>query len=142
MVYLDELGELEDKTNNELALLFQVSETQIRQDKSRMLQTIGEELTADNAMALVSKHTSDIRALIRLARRGLKNCEAGGLAYRNYLETLMKLEEQHFSVLQEIGIVRKELGHMQVTHEEWEAKISSDAIASVGPAAPSSIDGE
>jgi len=140
LVYLDEIGDLSQKSNYELARLFQVTEKVIRDDRKKLLATIAADLTADNAISLVAKHAADLHSLIRLAYKGLNAVDPGSIYHRNYLETLAKLEGQYFSTLQEIGIVRKELGHMAVTHEEWEATISEDAIAGVQPVAPKTND--
>lgn len=133
LVYLAELGELGQRSNYELARLMGISEKQIRNDRQRMLQSLGEKLTADNAMQLISAHQDELENLIRSAYAGLRNTDAGGLTHRNYVDSIGKLLAQKFANLQEIGIVRKELGHMAVTHEDWLATISPDAIASVGP---------
>jgi hypothetical protein len=122
LIYLDEIGE-KGLSNYDLARIFQVTEAIIRADKKRLLNHYVMALTPEAAMSLVARHFKDLDNLIVLARRGLDENDRGSTNERFYVETLAKLYKDRFAAWQEIGVVRKELGHMNVTEEKWVATV-------------------
>ena len=119
------------RSNYQLADLFGVSESMIRNDKKRILRDYSSNITPDQAMAFVTDALRAQDRLIRRAEAALMECESGGLAEREYIELLDKLEARKLKVAQDIGIVAKELGRLQVVEENWEATVSEDGITSV-----------
>lgn len=125
LVYLDEIGE--KRVNNyQLAKWFQVSETVIRQDKKRMVERYVSTLAPDQAMQFVAAHYKDLEDLIGVTKNGLDQTESGTMGERFYVETLSKLYKERLSLLQEIGVVRKELGNLNVSEEKWVATVDTN----------------
>lgn len=129
LVYLIELGET--KTVAELSRMFRVNEKTVRGDQRRLLKRAGEALTPDQGAFIVAQHLEDINQLIVRTRTGLGKNDPGTLGERNYIETLAKLFEQRLKVYQESGVVRKELGNLNVAQEVWTATVADDGICSV-----------
>jgi hypothetical protein len=122
LIYLDDIGE-KGNNNYDLAKIFQVTEAVIRADKKRLINHYVMALTPDGAMQLVARHFADVEQLIAVAKRGLDANDIGSQNERFYVDTLSKLYKERFAGWQEVGVVRKELGHMNVTEETWVATV-------------------
>jgi hypothetical protein len=123
LIYLDEVGE-KKQTNYDLARIFKVSEAQIRADKQRLLGHYVRVLTPEAAISLVAGHFRELDNMIALCKRGMDACDSGTTMERFYLETMAKLLRERFTSWQEVGVVRKELGNLNVTEERWVATVS------------------
>lgn len=129
IVYLEELGE--SHSTRELAEIFGVGESVIAQDRKRILKLYATELTPAHALQFVADSLRGHDDLIRRARAGLRSTVEGTLMHQKYVEQLSQLELRRIKILQEIGVVAKELGHLNVSEEVWYAKVSEDGIVSV-----------
>jgi hypothetical protein len=125
LVYLSEIGETKE-SNVELAKLFKVTETVIRQDKQRLLREMGKELTPQAQVMIVAAHLHDLNQLIITAKRGQLQNESGTLNERFYVETLMKLYKERRETYENVGVIRKELGTINVDQEHWVATADTD----------------
>lgn len=130
IVYLKEIGETK-LSNVELAKVFQVDEKVIAADKRRILSDLATSLTPEAQMLIVARHMDDLEELIATGRRGLHANDSGTLNERFYLETLMKLYKERRETYENVGIIRKELGTLNVAEEHWvaEADISTGALS-------------
>lgn len=130
LVYLDEVGEQNASnkpySNVELAKLFKVGEKVIRDDKTRLLREIGKALTPEAQIMVVAAHMRDIDNLISRGQRGLAANESGTLGERFYLETLLKLLKEKRETYENVGVIRKELGTINVAEEHWVAEARVD----------------
>lgn len=126
LIYLEDVGESQQYTNHDLAKIFQVSDTVIHLDKKRILTTYADSLTPDQAMQFVARQLKDIETLITTAKKGLQKNETGTLGERFYIDTLKGLYKERFSIYQEVGIVKKELGSLNISEEKWVATVDVD----------------
>lgn len=123
------------RSNYQLAALFGVNETTIRNDKAKIFREYSSQITPDRAIAFVTDALKAQDRLIRRAESALVDCQSGSLAEREYIELLDKLEARRFKIVQDIGIVAKELGRLQVAEETWEATVNEDGVTSVSQVA-------
>lgn len=122
LVYLDEIGETRH-SNVALAKLFHVTERILRLDKTRLLREFGATLTPAAQVEVLARHLRDMEHLIAVGQRGLQANDAGSLGERFYLETLMKLMKERRETYENTGILRKELGTLNVAEEHWVATV-------------------
>lgn len=122
LVYLDEIGDT-DYTNVELAKIFKVNESVIRGDHKSILQSIGEGLTPEAQVLIVAKHMSELDRLIVIAKNGLKQHDSGMMGERWYIETIAKLLKEKRETYENVGVIRKELGTINVAEETWIATV-------------------
>lgn len=122
LVYIDEIGD-DDFTNVELAKIFQVSEPIIRQDKRKILQSIGAALTPEAQVMIVAQHMHEIDRLIVIAKNGMRQHNSGVMGERWYIETIAKLLKEKRETYENIGVIRKELGTLNVAEETWVATV-------------------
>jgi hypothetical protein len=126
LAYLTELGEATKMSNVVLAKLFKVTETVIRQDKHRFLIEAGKELTPEAQVRIVASHLNDLEQLIITAKKGQQANESGTINERFYVETLMKLYKERRETYENVGVIRKELGTINVDQEHWVATADTD----------------
>lgn len=133
LAYLEEVGDDVHgySTNYKLADLFEVDEKVIRSDKKRLLQEYAQHITPEHAMGFVAAYLRAHDELLRRTRQGLSKAVPGSLGHQNYLRLLSDLETKRMKMLQDIGAVPKELGHMQISEERWVATVSDDGVTSV-----------
>lgn len=122
LVYLDEIGETK-LSNVELAKIFKVTERVIREDRDRLLRDLGATLTPEAQVYFVARQLRDLDQLIVTGKRGLQENERGTLAERFYLETLLKLYKERRETLEGVGVIRKELGTLNIAEEHWVATV-------------------
>lgn len=130
LIYLEEIGDTK-RNNYDLAKLFQCHEKGIRQDKQRLLNEYARKLNPQYAMQFVGRHMKDLEDLVVVGKLGLQSQERGVLGERFYIETLLKLYKERREALENMGVIRKELGQMSVTEEHWIATVAEDGEASV-----------
>lgn len=118
-------------SNYQLAELFQCDEKIIRIDKKKLLKALASSITPENAMGFVARYIQEHDDLIAKAKKGLDKTTAGGSSHRAYLALLSELALKRLKALQEIGVVRKELGNLNVSKEVWQASVDEDGITSV-----------
>jgi hypothetical protein len=145
LVFLEETGREPNKPKKniyELADLFKVSVGTIREDRKRLTSLYAQSLTPAHATTFVAEYLREINGLITTCRTALNtdSCDPGTLAERAYVETMMKLLKEKFSALQEIGVVKKSLGELNVIEEVWCATVSSDGECGVHRETPGNID--
>jgi hypothetical protein len=143
LVYVDELGEIH--SNVELSKMFGVSESVIRDDKKRLLREFGATLTPEAQIELLARHLRSIDTLIGNAEAGRKACNAAGAGSINerfYIETLLKLQQERRTTLENTGILRKELGTLNVQEEHWVATTDEAGIQNVHEATPAERQGQ
>ena len=95
-------------------------------DRQRVLSAAAEQLTPEKAAEFVQAYLSDVDALIRQAQDALIDptiCPPGSLAHQNYIRILESLQEKRIAKLQQIGVVRNDLGTLNVREEVWEASV-------------------
>lgn len=134
-----ENGKYRDLSNYELADLFQVTEAAIRKDKKKILREHSGELTPEDSMQFVQGFLFEHNALIRKAKEGLNKSPEGSLTHIRYLQVLSDLESRKIKLLQESGLLPKELGHLSVTEEEWHAYVLEDGVTGVTKAPPKAL---
>jgi hypothetical protein len=117
--------------NYELAGIFGVDEKAIRRDRKRVLTDYANAINPDVAMEFVAKYLKDHDLLIANARRGMAQAAPGGITHIKYLALLSDLSSSRIKLLQDIGVVQKELGHLNVSEEVWEATVSDEGITGV-----------
>lgn len=132
IVYLDETGDNKQSTQ-ELAKIFKVSETCIREDRKKLMVTLTGQLTPEHALDFIGQHIADINMLIAIGKRGLKTQNAGDLGETRYIDSIGKLIKERRETLENIGVIRKELGNMNVTEEHWVATVTDTGECYVGP---------
>jgi hypothetical protein len=133
IAYLEDTGEdhVSYSSNYKLAELFGVDEKVIRDDKKKLLQEYAQHITPEYAMGFVAAYLRAHDDLLRRTRHGLSKAVPGSLGHQNYLRLLSDLETKRMKLLQEIGAVPRELGHMQISEERWIATVSEDGVTSV-----------
>lgn len=119
------------QTNAQLAKLFHVSEFTIHDDRRKMLRDYAAQLTPDHAMTLVARYFQGHDRLLAAAEKGLNEAPPGTMAHREYLKLYSDLSARQMKMAQDIGVLRKELGHLQVTEETWVAETSAEGISTV-----------
>lgn len=119
------------QTNAQLAKLFHVNESTIHHDRRAMLRDYAATLTPDQAMTLVARYFQGHDRLLAAAEKGLNEAPPGTMAHREYLKLYSDLSARQMKMAQDIGVLRKELGHLQVTEETWVAETSAEGISSV-----------
>jgi hypothetical protein len=122
----DQSGKPKDFSNYELAKIFSVDEKIIRNDKKKLLKNYTSAITPEDAMSYVGEFVQGHDRLMRHAFRGLKASPEGTLSHQNYIKILSDLHKRKVGMLQEIGALPKELGHLNVSEEHWEAYIQDD----------------
>lgn len=131
LAHLEELGT--SQSNYQLAALFGVDEKVIRKDRKELLQEYTKTISPEHALSFVASYLKSHDDLIRKTKFGLEKCLPGTLGHQNYLRLLSDLESKRMKLLQEIGAVPKELGHLNVSEERWVAVVSTDGVTSVRP---------
>lgn len=127
MVYLEELGGPDgNQSAVQLAKIFQVSEHIIRLDRKTILRALGQELTPEAQVMIVARHMSEIDSLIVTARNGMRQHTSGALGERWYVDVLLKLYKEKRETYENIGVIRKELGTLNVAEECWVATVDPD----------------
>lgn len=129
IMYLEEQDEIQ--SNYQLAALFQCDEKAIRRDRQVVMQEYSSQITPDNAMKFVARYLKDQDELIRKAKAGLDQTTPGGLMHSKYVALLSDLQARKIKTLQDISVVPKELGHLSVTEEIWQASVSEDGVTGV-----------
>ena len=124
--YKDSAGQDAELTNYELADLFGVDEKIIRMDKRKIMREYTGLITPQESMVFVGSFLKAHDDLIRRAVKGLSASPLGTLAHQNYLKIISDLLKRRITILQEIGAIPKELGNLNVTHEEWQAYVTDD----------------
>jgi hypothetical protein len=119
------------QNNSALAKLFHVSEFTIHDDRRKMLQAYAATLTPDHAMTLVARYFQGHDRLLAAAEKGLNEAPPGSMGHREYLKLYSDLAARQMKMAQDIGVIRKELGHLQVTEETWVAETSAEGISTV-----------
>lgn len=119
------------QTNSQLAKLFRVSEFTIHDDRRTMLRDYAATLTPDKAMTLVARYFQGHDRLLAAAEKGINEAPPGTMAHREYLKLYSDLAARQMKMAQDIGVIRKELGHLQVTEETWVAETSAEGISTV-----------
>ena len=119
------------QTNVQLAKLFHVHETVIQDDRRTMLRDYAATLTPDRAMMLVARYFQGHDRLLAAAEKGINEAPPGTMAHREYLKLYSDLAARQMKMAQDIGVIRKELGHLQVTEETWVAETSAEGISTV-----------
>jgi hypothetical protein len=121
IVWLDESDEL--PSNRELARVFQCDERLIRLDKQAIMREYAAGVTPDSAMGFVARYLKGHDDLIRYAKLGLDSSAPGGMQHEKYLKLLSDLELRRVKLLQDIGVIPKELGHLSIAEENWVAEV-------------------
>ena len=140
-----ENGKYKDLSNVEMAELFQVDEAVIRRDKKKIAKEQSGTLSPEESMEFVHEFLQEHNALIRRAKEGLNQAPGGTLNHVRYIQTISVLAQQKIKILQETGILPKELGHLGVTQEDWRAYVLEDGVTGVEkitPALPPKADDE
>ena len=127
--YLEETGT--QASNWELAQLFQVDEKVIRRDRLRLLRQYASQINPKLAMQYVAKYARSHERYLSQAREALSKAQVGTLSHQNYLKLCSDLEQRLLGVMQDVGIVPKELGHMAISKEEWVAEFDDAGVAHV-----------
>lgn len=134
-----ENGKYKDLSNVEMAALFQVDEAVIRRDKKKVLKEQSGSLTPEESMEFVQDFLFEHNALIRRAKEGANHSPLGTLTHIRYIQTLSVLFQQKIKILQETGLLPKELGHMSVTDEQWRAYVLEDGVTGVEKVPPKEL---
>lgn len=135
LVYLQELGV--HITNVELSRTFRISERQLREDRKRVLRSLGEDLTPDAQITIVAGLVQEYDQAIGRIKRALATLNPGDRLEREYVETLMKVLHEKRSTYENIGVIRKELGTINVAEEHWIATANIETgELNVQPAPP------
>jgi hypothetical protein len=130
--YLDELDDEHPYSNNyKLASLFTVDEKVIRTDRKKIVTRFAGTITPDRAMLYVGHYMKDHDKLIRQAEAGLRTAKPGSIAHQQYVRLISDLHTKKVKLLQETGVMPKELGHLNVSEEVWEATVSQTGIIEV-----------
>lgn len=129
LAYLEEEGQV--LSNYQLADVFQVDEKVIRKDRKELLREYTATITPEYALGFVASYLKSHDDLIRKTKIGLEKCQPGTLGHQNYVRLLSDLETKRMKLLQEIGAVPKELGHLNVSEERWVAVVSEEGVTSV-----------
>lgn len=124
-VYLEEIGDTHMSVV-ELAKIFQVSENTIREDRKAILRSIGKDLTPEAQVMIVAQHMHEIDRLIVTAKNGMRQHTSGALGERWYIETIAKLLKEKRETYENVGVIRKELGTLNVAEEQWVATVDPD----------------
>jgi hypothetical protein len=114
------------KKLRELAWLFGCSEPQVSRDRRSILRGIADTLTPDGAAEFVADYIGEIDSLINECEAALVESPRGSLQHQNYVRILADLRERRIAKLQEIGVVPKELGNLNVREEVWQATVAPD----------------
>jgi hypothetical protein len=130
--WVDSQDEL-DYSNTKLAEIFGVSEGNIRHDKKLILKAYASAISPEMAMTYVGHYLKSHDDLIRKARFGLFKTKVGTVYHQNYLKVISDLEDRKKKLLQEIGIIPKELGSVNIFQEVWQATVSDGGVTSVVP---------
>jgi hypothetical protein len=120
------------QTNANLARLFGVSETTVIEDRRRIMRDYAATLTPDQAMTIVARYFVGHDRLLAACEKGITSCEAGTMAHREYLKLYSDLAARQVKLAQDIGVVKKELGHVQLS-ETWVATTDGDGVTRVVP---------
>jgi len=130
------LEEFDDKTYThvELADLFKVDEAVIRRDRKKSLVVFSQQISPAHALAFVAEAVKEINVLIRKCKKGLDEATPLTLSHLKYIELMSALQMRRLKILQEVGVVPKELGHLSMSEEEWIAEVNPDGVTSVHPA--------
>lgn len=121
------------KPLNELVGLFGVSRTQITRDRLALHRKAGDSLSASDASQIVAEYLRDLDRQIENIQSLLDQTGddaavvAGSLVHVNYEKLLADLRERRIAKLQEIGVVPKELGRLNVREEVWKAVVAEDS---------------
>jgi hypothetical protein len=118
-------------SNYRLGEVFQVSEKQIRKDRALIRKMAMDALTPEQGLAFVEGFLREHNALIRRAEDGLEACVPGSQTQVMFLRLLSDLRKRHIALLQEVSVVPKELGNLNITEEIWTAEVSRDDVVSV-----------
>lgn len=118
-------------SNYKLGAVFGVNEKQIRKDRELIRKQAMTALTPEQALAFVEDFLREHNALIRRAELGLEACEAGSQTQVMFLRLISDLRKRHIALLQEVEVVPKQLGNLNITEEIWEATVSRDDVTSV-----------
>jgi hypothetical protein len=119
------------QTNANLARLFDVSETTVVEDRRRIMRDYAATLTPDQAMTIVARYFVGHDRLLAACEKGITMCEPGTMAHREYLKLYSDLAARQVKLAQDIGVVKKELGHVQLS-ETWVATTAGDGVTRVG----------
>lgn len=135
MVWLDSLRYSElgkpYRTTSTLASLFEVGESAIADDRKAIAAAYAKTLTPDQAMSLVGRYLRSHDRLLAGVEAGLDQALPGGQRHCEYLKLYSDLTSRQIKLAQEIGLIRKELGHLQVSEEVWVATTSAEGVTTV-----------
>jgi hypothetical protein len=116
-------GHTPDVNHRQLAAMFGVSETTIRNDMSKINQDLSEDMKAtfkDTVIGeLIHEHNNMHAALLR----SLKAAPLGTNTYVAHCQALFKIRKDTIEVLQNIGALPKSLGEVSVRKEVFKAEI-------------------
>lgn len=130
IAYLDEIQE--HYSNYQLAAVFGCDEKLIRLDRKRLMRAYANAITPENAMGFVADYIKTHDELIARSRKALDGLTEGGQSHRAYIALISELTQKRLKALQDIGVVERELGHLNVSEEKWVATVSKEGITSVG----------
>jgi hypothetical protein len=103
----------------------------IRVDKKVIEKKAGELISPAKAVSYVVGSFKVLDRLIRSAELGMDQTELGTQGHREYIKVLADLDARRFKMAQDISIVPKELGRLQITEEHWIAETSADGTTTV-----------
>lgn len=135
--WLDTEGHKNDKgyrtsySSYELSEKLGVSATQIRKDRDVIRKASLDAISPEHALDYAGQFLREHELLIKRAEDGLAECVTGSVAQIHFLRLISDLHKRRMSLLQEVSVVPKELGNLNVVEEIWEAEVSRDGITTV-----------
>lgn len=115
-----------DLTNSAMAELFQVSERQIREDKTRLRKLRADVIKEEDPGLVIADIAMCYDQQIRDMEASKAKCQLGSRTYLAHCQAILNSQFLKVKALQDLGYFPKHLGNLVIEKFEFKSTVTSD----------------